>query len=334
MSFFHKIPMMNKTKHIFALGIGDSVVSLAALEACPEEESTGLSFEGDYWKLVESDTLPVQLGDHAGAVNELLLKHKRLGYKNAPIQMVLSSELISQVNVERPELPPAEIASSLQWSLRDLVPIAATDLLVDYFDPPIQPPGKNEIHVVAASREFVQPIVAILSEFNFKIKGIVHSDLVFGSWPASNRRLMMVTQLPRERAQLHIIANGHWFVSRRLRYTYDPYTLDLEDTKLIEGFALELQRLLDFFSGPMRQDPVNEIELLFENDQKEELCKAISEQLGMKVTVSAYPEWAQQSAKADYSNLLAIGGLQWFMGKNTPPKHAHEAAPAAGKATA
>ena len=74
--------------------------------------------------------------------------------------MVLSSELISQVNVERPELPPAEIAFLLQWSLRDLVPIAATDLLVDYFDPPIQPPGKNEIHVVAASREFVQPILA------------------------------------------------------------------------------------------------------------------------------------------------------------------------------
>ncbi|RUO33430.1 hypothetical protein [Aliidiomarina sanyensis] len=313
MSFLNKFKMLTSAKYMYALGVGDSVVTLAALQACPREESQDLYHAGSYWRLVENDSMVVQSADYAEAITEILLKNKHLKFKKAPIQVVLSSELVEQVTIDRPELPPSDIAPSLQWSLRELVSIPATDMLVDYFDPPVQATPNKQIHVVAASRQAVMPMVSALHEFGLKITGIIHADLIFGHWPAQGRRVMLISQMPQERAQLNIVANGRSFVTRRLRHSYDMNTIDPGDTEMMENLALELQRSLDFYSGPMRQVQVSEIELLVDNERAQDLCQAISVQLGIPVKLSPYPEWARNFQKEDYSDLLAIGGLQWVL---------------------
>ncbi|RUO18082.1 hypothetical protein [Aliidiomarina haloalkalitolerans] len=339
MSLLSKLSLGKRSDHVFALGVGDTVLTLAALEACKADETSELLINDRYWKLVESDTVEVMGGNFSEALTSLLLRHKHLGFKKASIQMVLSSELVSQVTVDRPDLPPSDIAASLQWSLRDLINIPATDMLVDYFDPPV-PGAANQINVVAASREFVEPMVLILHDFGFKIKGIIHSDLVFAAWPEKNKRLMLVTQLPRERAQLHIIANGKWFITRRLRYTFDLINMEPDDTKLIESLALELQRLLDYYSGPMRQEHLNEVELVLHNPRADELREALSQQLGVQVNMSPYPDWAREHVKLDYVNSLAIAGLQWMLREEEsviadgPRQPARQEPTFAGKASA
>ena len=142
-----------------ALGISDTSVQLALLKLVDDTQAAGAALQhgGKTWQLAVNDEETVLGGDVNAAITALLERYKRFDLQGQPVQIVLSSNLVEQIPVDRPDVPMADIVPTLQWTLKDLVTIPAADLLLDYYDIPVQVGGAKKINVVAASRTKVQP---------------------------------------------------------------------------------------------------------------------------------------------------------------------------------
>lgn len=313
MSLLDKIPFLNSRKYMFSLAVSDLSVNLAVLETCASDEKSLLTHNGYRWKLIVNDAVKVSENNYSAAVEQILEKHLDLPFRNAPIQVVLSSELVEQITIDRPELPSDEIAPSLQWSLRELVSIPGVDMLVDYYDPPVQATSTKQIHVVAASRSVVGPIVNQLHDLGLKIKSVIHSDMTYPAWVGPTQRVMLINQLPSERGQLHIISRGRTILTRRLRHSFDLLNIDADDVDIMENLALELQRSLDYYSGQLRQGGISEVLLMVANPKIEALMESVNRNLGSRTSMCNYPDWAFEKRQEKFSDVLAIGGLMWLM---------------------
>lgn len=300
---------------LVALGISMSSVQIAILKAVAEDEAAGaaLLYRGQTWQLVVNDDEPVLNQDHESTIQKLLERYKRFDFSGQPIQVVLSTGLVEQVSVDKPDVKAEDIAPTLQWTLKDLVTIPAADLLIDYYDLPVQVSGAKKINVVAVSRSRIQPWVLALDAVGLKISGIVNLDLALIHWVDQELRTMIVSQVSGERPHLQIIAKQQLIVSRRLPAAFDLERIDAQDLTTIESLAIELQRSQDFYSGQLRQAPLADIELAFNHDHVDNVAQVIATQLGMQVSTLAYPEWSKELAAGDYSDILALSGLQWLL---------------------
>ena len=54
-------------------------------------------------------------------------------------------------------------------------------------------------------------------------------------------------------------------------------------------------------------------QLAFNHDHVDNVAQVIATQLGMQVSTLAYPEWSKELAAGDYSDILALSGLQWLL---------------------
>ncbi|MCH8492843.1 MAG: hypothetical protein LAT53_06390 [Idiomarina sp.] len=300
---------------LVAFGITESAVQLAILKAVNDSEAAGaaLKHAGKTWQLVVNDEVEIGSGNTLGAIAALLERYKRFDFQGQPLQIVLSSSLVEQVAVDKPDVPAQDIAPTLQWTLKDLVSIPAADLLLDYYDIPVQVAGAKKVNVVAVSRNKVQPWVLALSDAGFAIQGIVNQDLAFIHWADADLRTMIISQVPGERPQLQIIVRQQLILSRRLPGSYNLEKIDPQDLDTMESLAIELQRSQDFYTGQLRQAPLADIELAFNHAHSDKVAEVIAAQLGMQVSALAYPGWAKDLAAGDYSDAAGISGLLWLL---------------------
>ncbi len=310
----------NKKKLIVALGICESSVQLAILKVVTEDQVSGsvLMHAGEAWQLVVNDEELISDHNPLAAVETLVSRYDSFDFKKHPVQLVLGSSLVEQVAVERPDVPEQDIVPTLQWTLKDLVSIPADDLLLDYYDIPVQVAGAKKINVVATSRKKIQPLVTFLASQGMQVAGIVNQDMALTQWLEEELRGMLVSQSAGERAQLHIIAKQQLVVSRRLPAAFNLATIDPEDIGELENLSIELQRSQDFYTGQLRQAPLADIELAIDHKNAKAIAEVIGAQLGMQVSMLAYPAWAKELAAGDYSDLAAISGLLWFMFSQAP----------------
>lgn len=303
-----------KKKLIVAVGICESSVQLAILKVVANDQINGsvLMHADEAWQLVVNDEVAIANNDPLAALHALFSRYERFDFKSQPVQIVLGSSLVEQVAVERPDVPEQDIVPTLQWTLKDLVSVPAADLLLDYYDIPVQVAGAKKINVVAASRAKVQPWVEFLHEKGLLIAGIVNQDIALTRWLEPDLRSMVVSQSAGERAQLQIIAKQQLVVSRRLPAAFDLEAINPQNTEELESLSIELQRSQDFYTGQLRQASLADIELALNHKNVNAIAEVIGAQLGMQVSMLKYPDFAKDLAAGDYSDLASISGLLWF----------------------
>lgn len=309
---------IRKTKQkriLVALGISTSSVQIAILKAVSETEAAGasLQYQGKTWQLVVNDEERVDDHDPLAAIEILLERYKRFDLNGQPVQVVLSSGMVEQVSVDKPQAKAEDIVPTLQWTLKDLVSIPPADLILDYYDIPVQVAGAKKINVVAISRAKLEPWVRALNAAGLQIMGIVNLDLAFIKWVDEDLRTMIVSQVSGERPHLQIIAKQKLIVSRRLPQAFDLNTIDPHDSERMEALAIELQRSQDFYSGQLRQAPLADIELAIHHQHADVVAEVVAAQLGMQVSALKYPTWSKELAAGDYTDVLAISGLLWLI---------------------
>ncbi|EGN74911.1 hypothetical protein A28LD_1928 [Idiomarina sp. A28L] len=309
-----KLFKTNKKKLIVALGICESSVQLAILKVVAEDQINGsvLMHAGEAWQLVVNDEVAITDNNPLPALQSLFARYERFDFKKQPVQIVLGSSLVEQVAVDRPDVPEQDILPTLQWTLKDLVPIPAGDLLLDYYDIPVQVAGAKKINIVAASRSKVQPWVEFLHNQGMVVAGIVNQDLAMVKWIDEGLRSMVVSQSAGERAQLHIITKQQLVVSRRLSAGFDLEVINPENMEELESLSIELQRSQDFYTGQLRQASLADIELAINHKNAKAIAEVIGAQLGMQVSMLKYPDFTKELAAGDYSDLAAISGLLWY----------------------
>ncbi len=285
---------------------------MAVLKADNSAMNT-LEFDQQQFSLVVNDEHEIVDGDVPAAIDALLNKYKRLDFKYQWVQFVVSEPHVEIVSVERPDVPDGDVATALQWTLRDLVSIPQPDLIIDYYDIPIQVSGARKINVVAASRALLSSWVDSVSRHGLVVQGIATDALALTLWTDADQKLMLLNQHTGQRANLHIIVNQQLVLSRRLQPSFDLLHLDAGNMALLEDLAIELQRSQDFYSGQLRQAALGHIEFAFAHDKAETIAEVMSAQLGMQVSMLAYPAWAKELGANDYSDLAALSGLMWLV---------------------
>jgi len=309
-----KWPNKNKNQYAYSISVHKEAVHIAILKAAPLSMASeqGLNWQDKYWELIVNDEFDVVNNDIPAALHALLKRYEKFATKHQPLQMVLGTDLFEEVSVDKPELDDIEIAAALQWTLKDLVNIPAEDIIADYYDPAIHASGDKKIQVVVASRSFLESLLDVLHAAQFDIKGIVNSTLAFSRWFGTENKTVVLTQSHQAVSQLHIIANGLLVLTRGLTRLKPLTKLTAADTTELEVLALEVQRSLDYFTGQLRQAPLNEISLAVNHTQTSEIATILGAQLGLNSSVLAYPEWAQELKTNDYSDLAVLSGVVWL----------------------
>ncbi len=303
-----------KNQYAYSISVHMEAVHIAILKAVhsPVRPEQSIQWGNTQWELIVNDNINVVNGNVATALATLLKRYEKFTTKRQPLQLVLGSDLVQEVSVDKPALAEAEIAASLQWTLKNLITIPGPDIIADYYDPPIQASGSKKIQVVAASRSFLLPLLDVLHAAQFDIKGIVNSVLAFSRWFNANEQLVVLTQSFAGVNQLQIISHNQLVVSRELNRIKPLATIAVDDMVELEGLALEVQRSLDFYTGQLRQAPLAEICIAASHPQAAAVVSILGAQLGLESSVLLYPEWAHELKDNDFSDLSVLAGIIWL----------------------
>lgn len=287
-----------------------------AVAVYPERVHIAIAKHDSRFALVVNDDIAVVSQNYAAAVQALLERYQRLALKGALVQVVLSSGLVRQTTLERPQLNAEDLAQGLPWAVKDLIDIPPVDMLADYYEPVIEQPGRSKLHVVAVSKRWLQNLLEPLHAAKLDVQGVINEDVgILALLPQQHNPQILLTRTTPPDTELLLIKNKALVVSRQLKSVRLPGQAEGETDA--DTLAVELQRSMDYFSGQLRQAPLQEVWLALPNQvpnqglsaNGNELCEQLSQSLSVHVERLPYPRWAEELAAGDYSDIGALAGL-------------------------
>jgi MSHA biogenesis protein MshI len=211
--------------------------------------------------------------------------------------IVLNTQQSQIVQVDKPNVPPAEMNAALKWQIKDLVSISPDNMVVDYFNGPLLAGGKEKINVVCAPIDELKAIVAATNKESAEIAMITTVEFAFANLlPTQHDACLLVCQQPNEEIVLIIVKQGKLYFHRRLRgfRQIANKTEDELSMTVIDNLALEVQRSSDFFERQLKQAPIKEIQVLLPISKEGFLARKLAENSHIPVTLLALPDAYQQ----------------------------------------
>jgi len=228
--------------------------------------------------------------------------------------LVLSNAHSQIVQVDKPNVPDAELNAALKWQIKDLVSIAPENMVVDYFDGPILSGGHEKINVVCVAKNDLIELVTALNADELHVTSITTEEFAFASLlPLQQDAVLLVCQQPNEEVNLLIIKNGQLFFSRRLRGFAQIASKNEDELSMgmIDALSLEIQRSTDYFERQLKQAPIKAIEILIPADNEAFLARKLAENTNVEVKLFAMPATLENLR----GSAAAIGATQLnFMG--------------------
>jgi len=201
------------------------------------------------------------------------------------------------VQVDKPNVPKAEITSALKWQIKDLVSISPENMVLDYFDGPVLAGGIEKINVVCSPLNELKKIVDVLNTGSSTVASITIEEFAFANLlPAQNDACLLVCQQPNEEIVLLIVKQGKLYFHRRLR-GFSQIANKTEDElaiTVIDSLALEIQRSSDYFERQLKQAPIKDIKVLLPINLEGFFARKLSENTHIPVTLLALPETYQE----------------------------------------
>lgn len=211
----------------------------------------------------EIDEFYTDTNDNPSAwLKELLTKHSFSGRG----YLVLSSSYYHSVQIEKPNLPNDEIAAALKWLIKDIVPIAPDNMIVDYTDANIVIAGSAKINVVCGDAGQLKKLTDCCKRKHIKLTGITTDEFAFANLlPVSEQPTLLLCQQPFEDVLLLIVQQGKIYLSRHLRGFSDigGYSEQQLSAGICEALSLEIQKSMDYFERQLKQQPLTKVQVLF-----------------------------------------------------------------------
>lgn len=219
------------------------------------------------------------------------VKEARLG--NADCVLTLDASSYSLLQVEKPNVPQAELLAAVRWRIRDLIAFPLEDAVVDAFEVPgLENRGRPpSLYVAAARKSELKPLVDTITAVGLRLSRINIAELAMRNLAArlaGNEESVAVLSLGERSGVLVVLRDRALYVTRRL-------DLDANDAaalgggeagasgrrRLFDRIALEVQRTLDFFDSTFQKSPVRKIFVLVAAPGLEELPQALRDNLGV-----------------------------------------------------
>ncbi len=291
------ISYMNRKPSGFAsLGIEYDV---NGLHVCATQDIDGQKT----WVL--DQTLPLQ--DWQTQLKELVSEQ---GLNNTKTTLVFATKKYKLVQTDKPAVPEEEIASALQWSIKDLL-MTQDEVVIDYFDLPAQTTGANKVNVVAIPKAELFEVCKGVLEAGLFVESVTVEELATCELlPKDQDGYVTMFQAPGAEVCLNIVKGGRMYFSRRIKgYEQISTFTEMElQMGVSETLSVELQRSMDFFESQLRQAPVKRIYLNLDTQHQAVLAKLITD--AMQVEAEAFiPDCPKfESLSFTDASLAALGG--------------------------
>jgi MSHA biogenesis protein MshI len=219
------------------------------------------------------------------------LSHSR-DLAHAPVSAVLSAQDYQLVQVEAPEVAPAELRSAVRWKLRDIVNFPVTDAVIDVFDIPEQARyvETRMVFAVAARAEAVRRVVDLVRPRARAFDVIDIPELCLRNLSAllpQDERGVALLALADGFAQLVLTARRTLYLARRIELARRMETLTLDggaepgtDT---EALAVELQRSLDYYDSHYDGAPIADVVIASGDERAARLVEPLRSETGLNV---------------------------------------------------
>jgi MSHA biogenesis protein MshI len=231
------------------------------------------------------------------------------------ISSVLDAADYELLQVESPDVLPAEFKAAVRWRLKGAIDFPVEDAVIDVFDMPGQAHrgGSKMLYVVAARRQAIERQTAILKSAARHIDVVDIPELALRNiaslLPESEQGLILLWQLEKS-AQLIVIKQTTLYFARHVHLSGNESTAGDAELPEVEAIALELQRSMDYFESQFQQAPLTNLIIAPRSEYSLRLAQALSKQTSMRVQsidLASAMDLAPGLEPSDRCSLLAIG---------------------------
>jgi len=213
----------------------------------------------------------------------------------APVSAVISPDDYQLLQVEAPQVAPAELRAAVRWKLRDLISFPLDEAVVDTFDMP-DPARKTQakmIFALAARSSAVQRLAGLIAP---RARGFDVIDIpelclrnLSALLPQDDAGVALLA-FGQDFAQLLITCRGVLHVTRRIDLSRiltssDVLELDALPKLDVGALALELQRSLDYYENVYDCAPISELVLAPVDDRVRALAAALAQETSVKIAL-------------------------------------------------
>jgi MSHA biogenesis protein MshI len=232
---------------------------------------------------------------------------------------VVSTEDYQLVQVEAPEVLPAELRAAVRWRLRDLIGFDIDDAVVDVFDIP-EPPRRAQnrmMFAVAARSSAVQRVAGAIAPHARGLDVIDIPELCqrnLSSLLVQDKKGVALLTLTETFAQLVLTRDGVLYLTRRIDFTHSSPQMQGEVAGLdmdVSTLALELQRSLDYYESNYDQSAITSLVIAPGDERATRLAAALRNEMSLQIELfdiaSLFEVEAGVTVENDWPCLMALG---------------------------
>jgi MSHA biogenesis protein MshI len=240
----------------------------------------------------------------------------KLGAVRAPACAVIGGDDYQIVQVEAPDVLPAEMRSAIRWRLRDVINFSVDEAAVDVFeipDPVRRTQGKM-LFAVAARETAIQRISSTLRAAAKGFDSIDIPELCLRNLSAllpQDHKGVAMLALHERFAQLVITRQGVMYLSRRIdtgRFGDDDRNGAAVDAGAL---ALEIQRSLDYYESHYDQTPVGDLVIAPPDARAHRLADELKNETSLRVSTldvrDLFSVYKEGDVVTDWQTLMALG---------------------------
>ena len=213
----------------------------------------------------------------------------------APVSAVISPDDYQLMQVEAPQVAPAEMRAAVRWKMRDLISFPLDEAVVDTFDLP-EPARQSQARMVfalAARSSAVQRLAGLVAP---RARGFDVIDIpelclrnLSALLPQDEAGVAMLA-FGQDFAHLLITCRGVLHLTRRIDLSRaitsaDVLDLDAAPRLDVSALALELQRSLDYYENVYDQPPISELVLAPPDDRVRGLAAALARETSVNIAL-------------------------------------------------
>jgi MSHA biogenesis protein MshI len=235
------------------------------------------------------------------------------GRASGAISSVLDASDYQLVQVESPDVLPAELKAAVRWRLKDVIDFPVEDAVIDVFDmpEPARRTGARMMYAVAAKPQAVARRAAGLAAAAGRFDVIDIPELALRNIAALLPEAadgLILLWLEGESAQLLVIKQTTLYVTRHVQFGGE--VAEADGLPNVDAIALEVQRSMDYFESHYDQAPLRHLIIAPHDPHSARYAQALAYESPMRVELidlSRAIELAPGVLPADRRSLLAIG---------------------------
>jgi MSHA biogenesis protein MshI len=205
-------------------------------------------------------------GNLAGALKRLS-KEKGLGAYRCSALLQPSDYQILQV--EAPNVPPAELRDALRWQVKDMLSFPVEEATLDVLEIPGQHGSgrPRQVMVIVAHNGLLSPIVGAFHHAGLNLEAVDIPDIGQRNLAALveyEGRATAALTFDQEGGLLTITSQGELYVGRRVDVTWQALAAAETERRdqLFDRIVLEVQRTLDTFDRQYSYVPIGSLMLM------------------------------------------------------------------------